>query len=120
MHYSLHKNPLLDHILSLATYPDTRGISLIFFFFFTFSITSLQVKYYNSNQRMHSVLLKSQHYNAQTPTCIGLQWPINGEHAVVQESCLGFLHVAAKTSSLCSVCVCSRSSCALQTINFKM
>jgi len=57
---------------------------------------------------MHAVILKSQHYNTQAPTCIGPQWPIVREHVVVQESFFNFLHVAAKNSSLCSVYVVDR------------
>jgi len=34
--------------------------------------------YYDSNQQMHTVLLKSQHYNTPAPTCFRYQWPSSG------------------------------------------
>lgn len=41
--------------------------------------------YYNLNQQMHPVLLKSQYYNTSSLTCFGSQWPIR-EHTVAKNS----------------------------------
>jgi len=39
---------------------------------------------YNSNQQIHSILLKFQkYYKTPTTTCFGSYWPITREHPIV-------------------------------------
>jgi hypothetical protein len=42
--------------------------------------------YYNLNQEIHPILLKSQYYNSSSLTCFGSHWPIIREHTVAQNS----------------------------------
>jgi hypothetical protein len=43
-----------------------------------------------SNQRIHTLLLKSQYYNIPALTCFGPHWSIIRETTILQKSCLIF------------------------------
>jgi len=47
-------------------------------------VNSVYYSYYNSNQPIHIILLKSQYYNTLPPTRFGPHWYIIREHKVVQ------------------------------------
>jgi hypothetical protein len=50
----------------------------------------LHSMHYNSNQRMLTIVLKSQYYNTPAATYFGPHWPINREHTIVQNSYIIF------------------------------
>ena len=43
----------------------------------------LRFNYYISNQRMHTILLKSQYYNTSAPACFGPHWYVIRENTAV-------------------------------------
>jgi hypothetical protein len=45
------------------------------------------ISYYNSKQRTHTILLKSQIYKTPAPNCFGPHWPIISKRPVLQNSC---------------------------------
>ena len=49
---------------------------------------ALQFNFYNLNQQVNTILLKSQYYNTPAPSCFRLHWPIIMDHTIVQNSCL--------------------------------
>jgi hypothetical protein len=49
---------------------------------------AVQLSYYNCNQRMHTILLKSQYYNTPAATCFGPHWPVVLEYTVHMQSAL--------------------------------
>jgi len=70
-------------------------------------VSCVYYSYYISNQPIHTILLKSQHYNTSAPACFGSHWYIR-EYKVVQNSASCFLRVAAENSSLCYIYVADR------------
>jgi hypothetical protein len=58
---------------------------------------------------MHTIVLKSQHYDRAVRTGFGPHWPIIREHTIVLNSCLTFLCMKLpEISSLCKIYVVHR------------